>query len=903
MVGTASPSPAQFAVAKILSTLLNQPIHAQQINLLTAYLGALVAILVGVTHADRQVTEVERQRLSKILTQFIPPGNQLDSVVRSLLQGVRNSKIYAKPAELATLTSLFAEPEKLLLITLGYELATADGDFNPKEQKYLRIIAQHLYLKDEWLVALEAGLVHQQTSAALDEVRYLLDPARFSAIDPVFARAASQVLIRLPESAKSHGTEAQIIPISIDNATEELSVRAKGSTPLPISATNTNQFGTSYDTLASFQAHRRQLERSCDALSQFVSECQDRALLPQHLATDLQKITQRLRSQKFRVAVVGEFSQGKSTLLNALSEEEIQPTRVIPCSGSITVLRYSEQKRVICRYRDGQEEAIPLEDYQARASIPDDVALNNREAALTSDVLEIVYEHPGLALCQHGVELVDSPGLNEHPERTRITHQLLESVDAVLFLANGSRPMTQGERELLHSLKLKLNGGQNDRPASNLFVVVNFMDLLRRESDRQQVRQLVENFVFGNSPILESQEQLHFISAQAALDAIVEGDSQNEYLQAFRTFTQALEVFLTQERGAIVNQRCQADLRTIMQALMLQLVQAEAILTDKIAISTAAQQDILSKIGEASGYLANLRTLIRSTCEQKRNAVQSLQIKPHLEKSIRRTSSAWVSEQKSTNKILKEFGDKFQSDLSDAINEWAQTVVIQETLTETLKSIDSHIQSKIQQFQKSAETIDQGTGSQLAMQLDLSIRQIAPQFQFKAAAGSDAWEAAWDIGIGGISGLGSGGLLAGGVALAVSTIAFFPLVLTAGTIVGIAAAGAALGTAVGGAIGFFTPPDQDAIKQEVIEEGLKQFYDQQGIAQLMQSSDTLVKSLFNQRLETIQAVTRQYIALLDALLNDSATAHKLTLNEVDVERQWHQAQRDKLVSLQARLSH
>lgn len=201
---------SQYAVADTLSKLLNQPISEQQVNPLVAYLGALSAVLVGVTHADSQVTDEEKQRLRKILTQFIPSGSALNSVVRSLVQGVSESRIYAKPAELATLTSLFAESEKLLLIMFGYEMATADGNLDPKEQKYLHIIAQHLQLKDEWLVAVEAGLVHQQMSDALSEVRYLLDPARFQALDPVFARAASQMLTRLPESAKSHGAGVKV---------------------------------------------------------------------------------------------------------------------------------------------------------------------------------------------------------------------------------------------------------------------------------------------------------------------------------------------------------------------------------------------------------------------------------------------------------------------------------------------------------------------------------------------------------------------------------------------------------------------------------------------------------------------------------------------------------------------
>ena len=132
MVAPSSSSVPQPTIAEILSKLLNQPIHEQQVNPLVAYLGALSAVLVGVTHADSQVTDEEKQRLRKILTQFIPAGSALNSMVRSLVQGVSESKIYAKPAELATLTSLFAESEKLLLIMFGYEMATADGELNPK---------------------------------------------------------------------------------------------------------------------------------------------------------------------------------------------------------------------------------------------------------------------------------------------------------------------------------------------------------------------------------------------------------------------------------------------------------------------------------------------------------------------------------------------------------------------------------------------------------------------------------------------------------------------------------------------------------------------------------------------------------------------------------------------------
>jgi len=868
MTVKASLSEPQSAIADILTELLNQPVQPQQINPVVVYLTALAAVLLGVAHADNQLTDTERERLKQNLAQFIPKDSALDFAIGSLLQGVRTSKIYGKPAVIATLMSLFTESEQLLLVGLGYELAIADQDLNPKERKYLHLIAQQFGLQPEWLAALESGLLHQQILPGLDEVCYLLDPARFQGLDPVFAKAANQVLLQLPEQPKPDGVSLTV----------------------------------GYETLGAFQAQQQQLYQVCEALQTAIAECGDRLPIPNDIATELQAVTERLNSQRFRVAVVGEFSQGKSTLLNALLGEEIQPTRVIPCSGSITVLRHGKQKQVICHYRSGQTATIPLEEYQVKAAIPEAIALGDRATALTSDILELIYEHPGLELCRQGVELIDSPGLNEHPERTRITHQLLQDVDAVIFLANASRPMTQGERELLESLRSQLNQGETDRPADNVFVLVNFMDLVRRERDRQQVRQLVENFLLGEAPILASPSKLHFISAQATLDAIMEGDEHSDYLQTFRAFTQELQSFLTQTRGEIILRQIKTSLRNLIQTLALHLAQAEDALQGNINIPATTKQDILNQMGEVSGFQANLQLLIETLSQQKREEVKKLKLCTYLDESIRRKSTAWSSTHTDKNKIAAEFFDKFQTALMEAIEAVRQNLIVDEILTPALKDLDSRIQTQISEFYKSVKAIDQATGSQLTNQVIVSLSQSAPQFQFKPGE-VDSWETVWNAGIGGISGLGGGGLLAGGIALGVSSIAFFPVVLTTGAIAGIAAGGAALGTAIGGALGFFGTPDQFAIKEEVIESAFKQFYyEQQGPSQLMSAFDIGVKEVFEQKLSLVQNMTQQHLAILNTLLMEAAAAHTATLEQSAIACSWYAAQRTHLNELQAHLS-
>ena len=168
--------------------------------------------------------------------------------------------------------------------------------------------------------------------------------------------------------------------------------------------------------------------------------------------------------------------------------EEIQPAREIPCSGAVTVLKYGTQKRVICRYKDGREEEIPFNQYQLKATISEDAALGCLSDELAhSDIEEILFEHPDLELCSSGVEIIDSPGLNEHSERTAITQRILKDIDAAIFLTNASRSLTQGERDLLQDLKIQLNHGDENQPANNLFIVGNFMDMVRTEKGREQV--------------------------------------------------------------------------------------------------------------------------------------------------------------------------------------------------------------------------------------------------------------------------------------------------------------------------------------------------------------------------------------------------------------------------------
>jgi hypothetical protein len=260
--------------------------------------------------------------------------------LEKFFNGIKKYKIYSNTSELSKLTGILDEPEKLLLIALGYEMAIADGLLDPTEEQYLRNLARQCDLEDHLIDSLQNGLLGEPYGDrhVNKQLQFLLDPAQFKDLDPVFSQVAEEILAKLP------GEKARI---------------ASG-----------HDEALNYSTLEEFHDKRLQLMEICSDLCVLLSKCESQVVISRKLNEDTKIVKKHLLDKRFRIAVVGEFSQGKSTLLNAMLGEEIQPVRAIPCSGAISVLKYGEQKRVTCRYKNGQEVDISLDQYQEVTTIP-----------------------------------------------------------------------------------------------------------------------------------------------------------------------------------------------------------------------------------------------------------------------------------------------------------------------------------------------------------------------------------------------------------------------------------------------------------------------------------------------------------------------------------------------------
>ena len=168
---------------------------------------------------------------------------------------------------------------------------------------------------------------------------------------------------------------------------------------------------------------------------------------------DIKKAGTNLREGVFRLLVLGDMKRGKSTFLNALIGENILPSDVNPCTAILTVLKYGAQKRVTVHFNDDTEpEVVDFTSFKHRYTIDPAEAkrLEAQKKLAFPNVSHAIVEYP-LAILEKGVEIVDSPGLNDTEARNELSLGYINNCHVILFVMRATQPCTLGERRYLEN--------------------------------------------------------------------------------------------------------------------------------------------------------------------------------------------------------------------------------------------------------------------------------------------------------------------------------------------------------------------------------------------------------------------------------------------------------------------
>ena len=273
----------------------------------------------------------------------------------------------------------------------------------------------------------------------------------------------------------------------------------------------------------------RQYERLKSALAEILrSAIMNREqILPRD---EVRALFTRLAEDRFNLVVVGRFSRGKTTLMNAMLGTDRLPTGIVPVTSVITTVSYGTEERVVLHYRDTslflEIPIAELAEHVTEQGNPGNVQrIRTAEVQLPAELL------------RRGFYFIDTPGFGSSiVENARTTEAFLPEADAFVLVTSYDGPLTVEEGDALEGIH---------RSGRRVFVVVNKQDCVNDAERAEVLAHLGKRLaaIFGGLP-----RELYSFSARQALEARLKGDKPALEASGLLAFETTLLDFLLNEK-------------------------------------------------------------------------------------------------------------------------------------------------------------------------------------------------------------------------------------------------------------------------------------------------------------------------------------------------------------------
>lgn len=183
--------------------------------------------------------------------------------------------------------------------------------------------------------------------------------------------------------------------------------------------------------------------------------------LSSRTSTTLKNLTQSIQ-EPMKIAIIGQFSSGKSTFLNALLGQEILPSGITPITAKICHIVYGNDYALELHYKNGNIATKPLY-YMNEVSVAENAKIAFYKLYAPLELLK-------------SMSFLDTPGFNsQNQSDTDTTNAVLESVDGIIWLTLIDNVGKQSEKEIINA--------HIRRYASKSLCVLNQKDRLKNEDE------------------------------------------------------------------------------------------------------------------------------------------------------------------------------------------------------------------------------------------------------------------------------------------------------------------------------------------------------------------------------------------------------------------------------------
>ena len=399
-----------------------------------------------------------------------------------------------------------------------------------------------------------------------------------------------------------------------------------------------------------------------------------------HYGKNLADLGNKVDNDTLKIQIVGTFKNGKSTFINSLLGEDVLPAASWPCTAVINEVKFGDRKKAVLHFRNplpenlpssipaealahigiykGQEIPpieIPYEEINKYVTIPMDC--DNPQDMLLETPYEKVELFWPLELLKNGVEIIDSPGLNEAETRTKVTVDYLTKADAIIMVMDATKPCAKSEMDFIENT-LQTQG------FTDPFFVVNRWDLIpARESD------MMAKFIktkIGNY----SSNDIFYVSALNGLEGKLEQDEAKYEASGVKALETRLSDFLTKEKGKIKLAQPARELKRILtnEALFKVIPTQRQLLSKSLEEAKAQYDAILPKLGDLKIRKDQLLNKMLLRIEQSQHDIRRA-INSHHTALIDQIP-AWMDEFEPSTKLNSFSGSKKKQQCSSEVSEF-----------------------------------------------------------------------------------------------------------------------------------------------------------------------------------------------------------------------------------------
>ncbi|WP_088890015.1 dynamin family protein [Leptolyngbya ohadii] len=210
---------------------------------------------------------------------------------------------------------------------------------------------------------------------------------------------------------------------------------------------------------------------------------------------------------------------------------------------------------------------------------------------------------------RNGVEIIDSPGLNEHEIRQKVTMSYLSTVDAILFVLSCEVLGSQSELDVIDNTLRSM--GHHD-----IFFICNRFNMIRPK-EREDIRKHAIAKLAHRTE--RGAERIFFIDAMGALDGRLSSDSAAVEQSQVPHVERELAKFLTHDRGKVKILRPATELKNAIQ-------EARRIIPERTAMLRTDVKTLETRYEEAQVPLRQLEAKRQQIVTQLHNFREDMKL-------------------------------------------------------------------------------------------------------------------------------------------------------------------------------------------------------------------------------------------------------------------------------------